>query len=104
MGPYTFRVTTDPDVIAAASSEGRDAAGFSTLTASIIGIDVAPPRSHAFCADTLLHELIHMALAVSGWQAPDEDAEERIVLAISTNLLGCLRDNPEVISYLTHKE
>lgn len=103
MGPYTFRVTTDPAILeAAAGTEGRSVAGFSTLEACVIGVSDDPVRSHAFKADTLLHELLHCSLRVSGYDTT-ADEEEKVVLAASTNLLHCLRENPAVVAYLTHK-
>lgn len=102
MGPYTFKVTTDPAILEAASGDGH-VAGFSTLTAELIGIGDSALHSHAYKADTLLHELIHMSFAVNGYGFESQDAEEKIVLAVTTNLLHTLRENPAVVAYLTHK-
>lgn len=102
MGPYTFKVTTDPSIIAAAGGETH-VAGFSTLTAELIGVADSAMHSHAWKADTLLHELIHMAFGVNGFQFESQDAEERVVLALTTNLLHTLRENPAVVAYLTYK-
>jgi hypothetical protein len=60
-------------------------------------------HSHAYKADTLLHELVHMALAVNGFAFPSQDDEEKVVLAVTTNLLHMLRENPAVVAYLTYK-
>lgn len=56
--------------------------------------------------ETLLHEVIHQCLRVSGCD-PDADAkagvtdvEERAIKAMSGPLLGTLRDNPDLVAYL----
>lgn len=105
MGPYTFRVTNDTRLLDAVSAEsGRNATGFSTLEASIIAVNTSGHRSHAYQADTLLHELIHMAMQVSGYEFPVEQDEEKVVLAITTSLLHALRENPSVVTFLTYKD
>lgn len=103
MGPYTFKVTTDPAILEAAGGASGHVAGFSTLTAELIGVGDSDLHSHAYKADTLLHELIHMAFAVNGFSFSSQDDEEKVVLAVTTNLLHTLRENPAVVAYLTHK-
>lgn len=103
MGPYTFKVTTDPATLDAVGGASGHIAGFSTLTAELIGVGDSPLHSHAYKADTLLHELMHMAFAVNGFSHDSQEAEEKVVLAATTNLLHCLRENPAVVSYLTYK-
>lgn len=102
MGPYTFQVTTDPAFLEAAATDGR-VAGFSTLEGELIGVSNAG-RSHVFQADTLLHEIIHMAYRVSGFQFTEHAEEERAVLAVTTPVLDALRENPALAAFLTHKE
>lgn len=105
MGPYTFRVTDDAAIMEAMSGvSGEHVAGFSTLDACLIGVRTDSYRSHAFQADTLLHELIHCSFRVNGHQFDSDEAEEKIVLAATTNLLHTLRENPAVVAFLTHKE
>lgn len=102
MGPYTFKVTSDQAILEAAGGDTH-AAGFSTLTAELIGVGDSALHSHAYKADTLLHELIHMSFAVNGFSFESQEAEEKVVLAVTTNLLHTLRENPAVVAYLTHK-
>jgi hypothetical protein len=104
MGPYTFKVTTDPAVLDAVAGSSGHVAGFSTLTAELIGIGDSNLHSHAYKADTLLHELVHMAFSVNGFGFESTEAEEKVVLALTTNLLHMLRENPAVVTYLTHKD
>lgn len=103
MGPYHFKVTSDPAILTA-YSDGKKLAGFSNLETALIGIADDKFRSHAYKADTLLHELIHMAFRTSGFAGLDYDAEEAIVMAITPQLLHCLRENLEVLDYLTYRE
>ena len=45
--------------------------------------------------DTLFHEIIHGCEEVFGFSAPEE-----YVHALSSTLLGTLKDNPEVVHYI----
>lgn len=49
---------------------------------------------------TLVHELLHACMVVSGRPLDDED-EEKVVGAIEVPLLAVLRDNPDLIAFLT---
>lgn len=54
--------------------------------------------------DTLLHEVLHAVLFSSGLLTAlplSHDDEERLVVTISPWLHQLLRDNPELIAYLT---
>lgn len=102
MGPYSFLVSTDKDRIFEVA--GETVAGVSSLGKGLIGVIDDPENTHAFKADTLLHELIHLAFAVSGFVFNEKQDEEAIVLAVTTALLHCLRENPGVINYLTYKD
>lgn len=49
--------------------------------------------------DTVLHETMHAVLRQQG--RPYTEAEEEIVTALATGLLGVLHDNPRLTAYLT---
>ena len=105
MGPYTFKVTTDPAILAAAGEGGnRHIAGMSSVEGGVIGINAHPVLSHTYQADTLLHELLHCSYRMSGYEFPSAEDEEKAVLAAATSLLSCLRDNPRVVEFLAHRE
>lgn len=56
-------------------------------------------------AETLLHEVLHQCLHVSGVAHDVEnDLEERIVRAMAKVLIGVIHDNPEFVKILTFKE
>ena len=52
-------------------------------------------------SDTLLHEALHCMLAQMGYE---NDNEEWVVTALAPLLLQLLRDNPETLEYILHKE
>lgn len=50
-------------------------------------------------ADTLLHEVLHACLAITGCSL-DVDAEEQVVLPLAPLLFDTLRRNPDLAAYL----
>lgn len=80
----------------------RTLCGYSTPVNCVIVIrEDLPPDSES---DTLLHEILHQCLAVSGCEpnllSKISDIEERVVVAMTGPLLGVLRANPAVYKYL----
>ena len=54
--------------------------------------------------DTLLHEVLHAIIFCSGMVKTEDlshEAEERLVRQLSPWILALLRDNPQLVSYLT---
>jgi len=55
--------------------------------------------------DTLLHEILHALIDQTSVKRQlkdmDKDLEEDFVWALTPRLLGLLRDNPELVEYLT---
>jgi len=64
-------------------------------------IRVARGQSPLPLADTVLHEVMHAI-----WRdrcLEDGDAEERTVGALTTGLVGVLRDNPDFVKWLVQQ-
>lgn len=54
--------------------------------------------------DTLLHEVLHAVVHVSGMQNVlefSDESEEKMIRILTPWILGVIRDNPELIEYLT---
>lgn len=74
-------------------------------THSYKGIIKIAPANKTVEKETLLHEILHAALAVSGQtQFLTAKEEERIVSSLSPYIFQILRDNPILVSYLTESE
>lgn len=52
-------------------------------------------------ADTLIHECLHHFFRTSALTAIDSGDEEQIVNFLAPNLLAMLRDNPDLVEWLT---
>ena len=109
VGPMVIRVTLDADPVREHRIERGlspdDGMAISHMHAQTIAIrpDLGPDQMR----DSLLHEVLHWCVVVSGVQRVGEewrDAEEGFVSAISPTLLGVLRDNPELVEYLMSTE
>lgn len=61
--------------------------------------------SVAQAADTFFHEFLHSVVYTAGLRAPlfdhDHAQEERMISVLAPQLLAALRENPEVLMYLT---
>ena len=65
-------------------------------------IRLKPFMGQGYTRTVLLHELIHACYEHAG--SPSEPlAEEQVALLVSRRLLPILRDNPELVQYLTAK-
>lgn len=67
-----------------------------------IAYDIAPQVQR----DTLIHELLHACFAIQGFPPmkdmdEKEDQEEWVVKNLTSVLHAVIRDNPELIAYLT---
>lgn len=70
---------------------------------NVLKILLRSDRPFVNTAETLLHEILHQCLFMAGLEL-ERDVEEPIVRAMSMHLFSVLRDNPKLVSYLTHKE
>ena len=88
IGPHTFEVWSDPDTSLVLASEGKDAD--SDLRHLRIRIRHDLPES--VWQETLLHETLHMCLALThlSHRLGDEE-EEDLVRALSPYLAQCLK-------------
>ena len=97
IGPHTYEIRHDPETAKRVRAAGH--AGNSEASQLLIQLDVDLP--HTQLADTLLHEALHCMWNQTSLPAGLSAEEEAVVLALSPLLLGVLRDNPELVAYLT---
>lgn len=102
VGPHVIKVSVDKK---RANDASLAFAHFDRIMSEIV---VAPDQSATQMRDSVLHETLHAICENVSAQAGgdtaifrDDDHEERLVRPFATALLGVLRDNRELISYLT---
>ena len=89
IGPHTFTVWSDPDTSLQLASEGKD--GDSDVR--FLRIRVRHDLPDSLWRETLLHEVLHMCLALTHLAVRlDDDAEEDLVRALAPYLAQCLQD------------
>jgi hypothetical protein len=89
IGPHRLRVLSDPATSLALASDGKD--GDSSLRDLTIRVRHDLPES--LWRETLLHEVLHMCLALTHLaQRLDDDAEEDLVRAVTPYLAQCVAD------------
>ncbi len=99
IGPHVFEVRSDPATVAALRDDGRRA----EARPNNLVISVDPELGK--CHESLLHEILHAAWDQCPMRCSDNlsDHEEVIVTALAPILLEVLRDNPELVWWLTYR-
>lgn len=93
IGPHTVRIVVVPDGILG----DAERSGHASLERGIIALD--NECTFTQMADTLLHECVgHGVMASAGLE---DEVEERVALVIGPGLLSFLRDNPELVKWVT---
>lgn len=95
IGPVCFAVTDDR-----AYCDDHNAWGKIKYAPQKIWLD--PEQAEDFYAVTLFHEVLHGVFYIAGYVGNDNN--EEMVTRLSAPLLGVLRDNPELVAFLTQKE
>lgn len=101
VGPYRYTVKVDADRIKELEKESNvDLYGITTH--GILEIVLQPDVADTVLRETLLHEVLHAVLFNTGISDRMTDkAEEHLVRALSPALFSLLRDNPDLVQYLT---
>lgn len=93
VGHADYRVETVKEL------DGGETMGQFLRDQGIINMVLTSPVADA---NTLLHEVLHAAFGESGLDhGVLSKHEERIVSALTNQLLQIIRDNPKLVSYLT---
>lgn len=101
LGPHHYTIRTDAETRELLRAEGK--LGDTHPDRHLIRIDL-DGRPHTAVADTLLHEVLHAIWNQTPLDATEklEYHEEVIIQALTPWLLGALRDNPDLVTYLLH--
>ena len=94
IGPHTHAVEYDPDLYTSGEFGKRDG--------NRARITLCPGQSPTILRDTLLHEVLHGVLDVTGIAHElGDEKEERYVRRLTPALLDLLRRNPRLVALLT---
>lgn len=97
VGPHTYKVE-----VAKPSGLSHEEYGCTDIGRTTISL--APGMSASMQRDTLLHEVLHAVLDATGWaHRLGNKKEEELVRALAPALLTFLRDNREVLRWMTKK-
>jgi hypothetical protein len=94
VGPYVFRVVRKPGMTIADEKVGDS-------SVSLSRIRYADGPSPMQIRATILHEVLHAVALTAAITSEDKLAQEEWISRIESGLLGVIRDNPELIGYLT---
>jgi hypothetical protein len=95
VGPYTYRVTTEK------KEPTEELFGECDVHNQVVYL--YPGQARDSMADSLLHEILHACWACTGMHDGKYN-EEQVVRGLTTWLLLVLRDNPELVEYLTYEQ
>ena len=82
----------------ALATRGRDLAGHYESGKATISIDGMMAEDAQ--RETVLHELVHAILALTGGHTGDERTDERIAQGVGVGMLSVLRANPQLVEWL----
>ncbi|HKZ20320.1 MAG TPA: hypothetical protein VJQ57_09435 [Acidimicrobiia bacterium] len=96
VGAYTYRIATDKATLNETQVEhGQGLYGALVYGKQLIVLDVDSGAD--VLADTVLHEVLHSVFRFIRF-----DDDEDLVARMTPVLLGVLRDNPDLVRFLTH--
>lgn len=95
VGPYRYTVITNPTALPQDNS--------AQIQYGPLHIAVSPINAHDRKVEALLHEVFHAVWeVVLGREDPEQTYKcEDIVSRLTPHLLAALRDNPDLVAYLT---
>jgi len=101
IGPYRYTVKVDLSRIKELEKES-DSDLYGITTHGHLEIVLHPDVADTVLRETLLHEVLHAVLYVTGTSDRLSDkAEEHLIRSLSPALFALLRDNPDLVQYLT---
>src|SRR5574337_721701 len=92
VGPLTYQIREVDHI------EDQKYAGMIYYTENLIEINKTTAEQHK--PITVIHEIIHAIMHQAGYQEHDES----VIEALSYGLLQTLRENPELLKYLTNND
>ena len=99
IGPFEYRVVAEAaDHLAAEKDQGTRLDGRGSAPEQAIHIN--PQHVEMYQRSTMIHEILHQVFVVAG-TGIDTDDEEKICRALEGGLLGALRENPDLVRWLT---
>lgn len=93
VGPYTFTIKVFPEII--------ETGAYGDTHVSKTAIRYSPELSPAMERATILHEVLHATAHSVGIDDTVELNQETLIQRIDGALLAVLRDNPDLLTYLT---
>lgn len=102
LGPFVYRITTDPDEWAASDKDPAQHYGYTDHERGVI--IVHERTTDSMRRVVLLHELMHAAAFAGGQLDNSKRREEQWVVGVAPMLLDALRRSPELTAYLLDGE
>jgi hypothetical protein len=101
IGARRYSISQDADAVRATEHRIQSSGIYGAIDHRDLSIVLAPDQAEGQLRDTLLHEVLHGVMAITGGGVDDE---EELVLRITPTLLDTLRRNPELVTYLMDEE
>lgn len=98
VGPFVYTVATDESALRRLEHEFKASHAGHTDHAQL-SIQIDPTGARGYQRDTLWHEVLHCVVRLVNLQV--KLPEEELVCSLSGATLAALRDNPDLVAYLT---
>ena len=99
VGPLVYDVACDSLALLVAEHSHKQAL-LGQCDHKALAIMLSPDQAPLALKSTLLHEVLHAVINTAGFEITDED-EERLVSVLEAPLLQLVRDNPDLIAWLS---
>jgi|LakMenE18May11ns_1017448.scaffolds.fasta_scaffold8859996_1 hypothetical protein len=101
IGVHKYKIVVDKAAIDACSVSGGGDPRVGECNNEQLTITLDPSLAPSMLQETLLHEILHAAFHFIGASEDvDDKTEEKLVLRLSPVLMGIMKSNPKLMSYL----
>lgn len=101
IGPFRYVVSMDETAALKCAHESNSNWVFGAVRHKDLEIVLAPDQAKGQLRDTLLHEVLHGIIYVTGGIT---EGEEKIVKQLTATLLDTLRRNPDLVWFLLSED
>ncbi len=103
VGPYLYTVHSDAARMSDLRNDSSEGNRVGQIYYQKLAIDIDPTLAHDRKVSALLHEVLHASWHFANFDPDNEGkiSEEQVVSGLERILLAVLRDNPDLVAYLT---
>ena len=99
IGPFEYWVSSDAESHMAVENTEKSRLDGRSCPIELV-IHVSPKGAEDYRRSTMIHEIVHQVFVIAGSMI-DKDDEEKICRLLEAGLLGVIKENPDLVRWLT---